>query len=964
VNRSMPSRRKLAVVAAAVAAVVSAALILLIVFFPADLVAGRAAAALEERLQRPVRVGGAGVSLFPPLGVHLTGVRIGDRSEPGRPVIAADAVRMRLRLLPLLRRRLEIARVAIERLDVRVRLGGEESAQRGQPRPAGGTPEGDTGGAAQGGSPYFIVDNFRIANGRVRVLSADGTPFVTLGGLTEDLRARVSPSGDVRLTGTTHADTVLVHLPSGDLGKGIRVDLEKSLHYSRAADSLIVDKAELTLGQLPISVSGAAAGLASGSASIRVSLEGGPAEVSDILGYLPAAILHRLEGTESSGIVSLNGRVEGPLTAKTSENTLDFSLALTLSGGSLRHPDLPCPLDGIGLAALISPRGVQIERLEIRSRESSLVAAARITDYKANPRLEAEVDFDVDLGECSPIRKGAALPAMSGRATGHVALRGPAADLAGLEVTGDVSLASATIDLAGAAHPLHVHTGVLHLEHKDIEVKQLAGGIGSTDFSVTGSVENYPALFSATAVRPSGKGSAGPAPAGDRGRRDDVEDNDRRSRLTGPASRRGSREEMKTPEVPASLSLVVQSHLVALDELLPAGGGARSGDRISASDKAEKPRQEGRPGGKILPGATGRAGGQQAQSPDERTFFGGGPSSGTPAFLAALAGTIRADADSVRTNQLAAGPVRLLAVVDRGLVRIERLELGAFSGSVSVLGTIDIRKLHAPEVDLDVVVERASAAELLRSSGIARRFSGLSGFVTGSIDLDASLAGALSGNGGLDLSTVNSTGEVSLREAEIRGHPVQIALAEFLSVPQLKTLVVPEWLQPFKIEEGRLHVEKLEIETEQVGIAAKGWQSLDGRIEMNVEVSLPRGFSRGLREKLPEDIAAILFGGTGSRIRVPLWVKGSLRSPSVALDGERVAAIARTEAEKRLDEEKKRLEEEARRKAKELLDGFLKSGGAKQRDREDSGAHADTSRGGEPQANLKTRDATATETTP
>ena len=127
-------------------------------------------------------------------------------------------------------------------------------------------------------------------------------------------------------------------------------------------------------------------------------------------------------------------------------------------------------------------------------------------------------------------------------------------------------------------------------------------------------------------------------------------------------------------------------------------------------------------------------------------------------------------------------------------------------------------------------------------------------------------------------------------------------------------------------KDGRLYVDALSIKSKQIELSASGWQALDGKLEMEFDVLLPRELSEGLRKRVPKELVPVLFDDTGSRILVPILVGGSYDSPSVALNSERLSAAAQEQAKKRLEEERRRLEEEAKRKARGFLDGLLKTG--------------------------------------
>lgn len=838
----MSKRSKLLIALGIVVGLIVVGMVLLVVFFPADFVRDRAVAAMESNLQRPVHVGDVGVSLFPSLGANLTDVRIGDRAEPGRPRIALESIKMSVRLLPLLRRKVEIKSVEIEGLDVQVRLGEAEAAAAGGEAEGGREPgEADATGAS-GAVLYFVVQNLKLKDGRITVQTEDGAPLIRLGGISEELSADATSAGDLRLAGETVIDSIRVHLPSGDLGRGMSLRLVKSLHYDSASDSLLVEKADLDLSGLPVSLTGAAGGVTSKSPGIDVKFEGGPAEVSDVLGYLPAGMFPQMEGIESKGTVALRGTVRGPLGSEAGGargDDLDYRLTLTLSEGRIVHPKLPEPIERVGFSARLTPHTIDVSDLAMQSGGSSVKARAKVSEYKTAPEIDADLDADVDLQTYSAMLPEQDGMQMSGRTAAKLKVRGPVADVNELDVAGTVDLSSVRVAFPDGGPPLEGVSGRVSIRDKGLTLQGLSGKYGSTDFSAKGTLSNYPALMPESAA----KG-------------------------------------------PARIDLDVSSKLLALDELQSQGEAKES--------EGEKP--------------------------------GEGPTSAekTAALLASLTGAIEVSADRVRTKEVETGPARGLVKVDRGLINIERLGVEVFQGKAAVQGTVDYRDPRDAKMDLGLKIEGARVSDLLTSSKSINSFSKMGGFLTGQINANATFAGDLKEAQGLDLRTVSSIGDLSIDGAELVNHPLQLRLADYFEAPELKKVVISQWFQPFRIEDGRLYVEGLSIKSQQVELTASGWQSLDGKVDMSLEILLPRGLSEGLRKHVPGELVPVLFGGDGTQILAPVKLTGSYDSPSVKLDTDRLALEAQAQAKKRLAEERKGLEEQVKDKARGFLDGLLK----------------------------------------
>jgi hypothetical protein len=192
------------------------------------------------------------------------------------------------------------------------------------------------------------------------------------------------------------------------------------------------------------------------------------------------------------------------------------------------------------------------------------------------------------------------------------------------------------------------------------------------------------------------------------------------------------------------------------------------------------------------------------------------------------------------------------------------------------------------------------------------------------------MQGELTDSLALRLDTFSSDGTLQTSAASISGHPVQQALASFLEQPRLEHLAISDWLQPFRIHDGRVIMDGMILVAGEFEIRADGWQALDGSVEIALDLLLPQELSAGVRRKVPAVLAPLLFDGPDGRVLLPLTVSGRLPQPRVALDEEQVRVRAQRLAEERFARERERLEQEALRQAAEWLQGL-------------SGAEADTS---------------------
>jgi len=268
-----------------------------------------------------------------------------------------------------------------------------------------------------------------------------------------------------------------------------------------------------------------------------------------------------------------------------------------------------------------------------------------------------------------------------------------------------------------------------------------------------------------------------------------------------------------------------------------------------------------------------------------------GPGSGL-ARLGLLTGSAEATVRRLLTKGHELQDVQGAVDLDRGRLTLRDVRGTMYGGRVGLGGVMDLSDPARGKMDLEVTLAGVQAQELSKRAVAMSRFARLGGLVTGLVDGKAKLKGALDDTFGLDLMTFSTNGEVELRQARLAGSPVQKKLAGLLAAPQLEAVAVEKWLQPFRIEDGKLHVDGLALTAAGVDVRAAGWQALDGTVALGVELTVPQALAQGLRAKLPAPVAAALLDGGGGPLVVPVGLSGRWDDPQVQLDTESLAVAA------------------------------------------------------------------------
>ncbi len=506
----------IAVVGGIIALVVVVA-ILLLLFFPRDRLREMAETRIELETERPISIGSVSLKFFPKVQAALSDVSFGERAEPGAPKISVDEISLGMKVLPLIAKRFEVTEVVIERPVVEVVLeetpaGLETRKEPERHRPGdmkrpprrgtrGQTPRGmkedaaageaartvgaETETAAQQAGVNLKIESVRIRDGRILVRLPNGSPFAEIGDLDETLSVEATEEGDLRLVGETRIGGISLNLPTGRLGEGIELRLEKSLQFDAGDDRLTIEKAELDLSGLPIAVTGSISGVQSEKPSADLSLEGGPGDVSDILGLVPAGLAPEMDDMTSSGTLSLRARVTGDLT---DEDGPDFDVSLQLADGRVSYPAMSREIESIELKLDVRPDTVRIHTFSVRTGKSHLHAKALVSGYRTAPLIDADVDAALDLSEIGFFHPAAETLGLGGTIQVDLHAEGDATDADNIGVYGTVRADGVSVSPPSMAAPVRDLNGSIRFNRDEVKLEGVTALIGSGDLRAEGTL--------------------------------------------------------------------------------------------------------------------------------------------------------------------------------------------------------------------------------------------------------------------------------------------------------------------------------------------------------------------------------------------------------------------------------------------------------------------------------------------
>lgn len=888
-------KKKILIVVAVVLAVIVVGGVILVTNLGRIVEARKGAllAQAEERIGREVTVGNITVAVFPSIGVSLSNVVLAEDPAFGAdPFVRVRDLRVNVKLLPLLRKQIEVKRFVLNGAVINIARNEEGRFNFDSLVEAAG---GDSGGGGASGSPGAAAA-FVLAVADIE----DGTVHYTdrASGLDQTVRDIDFTARDVSLDQKVsfelaaavfgEAQDVRVKGSAGPVGADTSPEALRDVPLDVTASLGPVTPGAVT-NLLPGAVREQAAALDVGTVTADLAVRGtlGAIRVEDLVaraavlgaddpnvtaemelagidplaetpdlsavtvegtveaGPLPLARLGGLAG-ELPPDLSLDGegsatlRLSGTAANLSIEATLDGAAATVAMGETFRKPAGTAM--GVSLKAVRAGTSVDISSLEARLHNLTLTGKGTVATGADVPR----VDFSLSSGKTDLSGWGAMLPAATqfsprGTFAIEVTAKGPVGGGAVPAVEGTLTVENAGATLAQLPEPVHDARATVRFTDKSARIDNASLAVGESVIR---------ASLNATSLTPL---DASYRVTSDRIHRDDFQ--------VPPGN------PMPRPEV--------------LDDVVAEG-------RIQADPAA--------------PGLVDHQGTVTSAK-------------GTVANLdyTDLSATIRSEGEAIVIDEFRANS---LDGVVKGSGRVN---------PTAVPPTFDIRT----EVD-----------DVNLTSYFQYKFPSMTNVIEGRIDLNLNVAGAgttwdeiassLEGAGGAvvvrgALLNVNLANELV---SSLQGLPmVPAGLGERLRSKHPKlfsgtTTAFQNLDGEFRIDGGRISTDDLFMEAADFMVKGDGWLAFDRTLQIRTQFIFSKALSGDIVGELP--VAKYLENAEG-RIVLPLVLSGDVTKPRIVPDADAISAALQRGV---VDQGRNRLEDEIKDRlgdgVKDLFGGLKK----------------------------------------
>lgn len=303
---------------------------------------------------------------------------------------------------------------------------------------------------------------------------------------------------DSKLNFTGQADSILFNYGGNQLVSGMTVSGEGALQANFDQMSFRFLDNKFRINELPLAVQGSFV-MGDKEDQYNLSFQSEGSSLNELIGFLPQAQQQKLKAYEKGGTLAFSGIVKGIY----SDQTFPVIQAdLNLKDGRLKHPSLPNEISNIGIIASLSkPQGsmdslkISISKMNALIAGHPIMANLLVTKPVSNPFLVGDVVGEIDF---SSLKQTIPIDSMEirGMANASIHFEGPSSAIDkgaydDFQTRGTLSLRDFAYRSPAFPERVGIQSAAFVFNSKEVTISAMKGKLGTSDFTVDGSVANY-----------------------------------------------------------------------------------------------------------------------------------------------------------------------------------------------------------------------------------------------------------------------------------------------------------------------------------------------------------------------------------------------------------------------------------------------------------------------------------------
>ncbi|MDG5816706.1 AsmA family protein [Chitinispirillales bacterium ANBcel5] len=475
-----------------------AGLVTLFVMFPPEKIKDMAVVGLEEALGREISVESVSFSIFPAIGVSLSGVEVADTERETftsqRPFIRFERFLISISVRSIFKGYPEITSVILDAPQIVIEVDEEGAFNFDDLKVLA---EADTTGeVVEAEEPVMLpvpitLRRLSINRGELQYLDSKDDINVTIASLDQNVTLSIDNElRNIVSTGTLLLDDISVKTaeiptPLSDLNFTFKHNLTLNL----VEGTVDIEEIRLSLQKLYFTMSGTISDI-EGDPELDLAINSEPFDIKDILAEIPVEILPDKAKLTASGTAQLNVAIKGVLKE---EQPLPLKGNLTFNDGLIRYVDLPQSISNINSKINFTENTLEVLQTGFNFGTNPVELEVTIVDFE-RPQVDGFLKGKLDLSDVKDMMELPPGAALSGIVNADVSVKGEAdpEDPSKLDLNGRVDLENLSIKWPPLLKPAVIN-GEFTLTSTAIGEK-LSATIGRSSFDMEAEITDYLSL--------------------------------------------------------------------------------------------------------------------------------------------------------------------------------------------------------------------------------------------------------------------------------------------------------------------------------------------------------------------------------------------------------------------------------------------------------------------------------------
>ena len=456
---------------------------------PAKKVSDKISSEIESHLHKKTSIESVHFSIFPQLGIRVSGLSIGEQGKSDY-FVTLKSFFVQLQWMPLLKKRVEISSLDLSQPNVEVYA---EKATA----PVNTPTNTNSGNSNSSGGIPLNIKKLSIEQGIVTMFDAKKKQTFHMEGFSEDLAFEFAADGTSRINGTTKIPVLSVSTPVGNLGRDMKIEIQKKIQID--SKNLKIEELKIMLGQLPITLSGSINDYASDQPNVDLTFSGGPSDIQNIVGLVPANMISAdLKNIESKGNLAVEGKLKGKINTKNPAESIeksDFHIVATLKNGSIKHPQLPQSINNISFTVNADPKTLTAKDFNASFGDSLIHYSAVVTNYLTKPSFQVSTNSTINLKDVATLHQSMPVKNLTGVISANVTATGTVADMKSTVLNGTIQTKDINLEYPDYKYSIQHLNSTMKFEKNNINLQNLSILINDSDLTAHGTIDNPMAMM-------------------------------------------------------------------------------------------------------------------------------------------------------------------------------------------------------------------------------------------------------------------------------------------------------------------------------------------------------------------------------------------------------------------------------------------------------------------------------------